>query len=180
MPCSESLTQPHVTSRRLAWRTWLFHALSLHLGGRASLWCGVSLKSSASNLYNTWGWSGLDCRLNKCKRPFSTSRFGGNLRVSSQWLTFIARPLADQGQRPYHGSKRTAVFRLPYDAPQSGSCPLQCREGYHAPIGRSVTDFAMVRLLLLLRVRAAEIDVVDGARSRHRSAIGWLRRNAPH
>jgi len=29
-------------------------------------------------------------------------------------------------------------------------------------------------------MRNVAIDVVDGARSRHRSAIGWLRRNAPH
>src|SRR5277367_5797298 len=40
-----------------------------------------------------------------------------------------------------------------------GSCPPQW-EGYHAPTGRSVTDFTLVRrrkgLLLLLRVRAAE------------------------
>ena len=30
-------------------------------------------------------------------------------------------------------------------------------ERYHASLGRSVTDFAVVRSLLLLRVRAAEI-----------------------
>ena len=105
-PRSESSTQPHVTSRRLAWRTWLFHALSRHLGGRASLWCGVSLKSSASNLYKTWGPSGLDCKLSKCKRRFSTSPFGGNLRASSQQLTFIGHL-----QRPPATCRWNATFR---------------------------------------------------------------------
>jgi hypothetical protein len=37
-------------------------------------------------------------------------------------------------------------------------CPrLQSDEDYHALIGKSVTNFTVVRSLLLLRVRAAEI-----------------------
>jgi len=31
-----------------------------------------------------------------------------------------------------------------------------------------------------LEIAESLFDVVDGARSRHRSAIGWLRRIAPH
>jgi len=38
----------------------------------------------------------------------------------------------------------------------------------------------VVKSKLLFALQEAAYDVVDGARSRHRSAIGWLRRNAPH
>jgi hypothetical protein len=48
---------------------------------------------------------------------------------------------------------------------------LQSDEEYHALTGKSVTNFTVVRSLLLLRVRAAEIDVVDGARSRQRVTL---------
>jgi hypothetical protein len=58
----------------------------------------------------------------------------------------------------------------------NGITPAAMWELYHASICRSVTDFTVVRqrkgALLLLRVRAAEIDVVDGARSRQRGALG--------
>jgi hypothetical protein len=56
----------------------------------------------------------------------------------------------------------------------NGIMPAVSRAEYHAPVGRSVTGFTVVRSLLLLRVRAAEI----GPEQRLLPAPAWSRLGA--
>ena len=64
--------------------------------------------------------------------PLDPSEFAQSLSKGGNCLALGLKACPSQGTR------------FPFDPFPLGSCPLQCREEYHALIGRSVTDFTAV------------------------------------